>query len=420
MKKSILYPVLVIIIIVVLLIIGKQLGWIGNEFRHKVTVENAEYRTITETITANGKISPELEVSVSSDVSGEILELPVKEGDPVKKGQVLARIQPDIYQRNLEKTQASVISAEANLAQSQAQFEQKNLAFNRSKLLWQQKTISEADYEQALADYNVAKSTVDASNASLRNAKASLNEAKDNLTKTTIYAPMDGTISRLNVEKGERVVGTAQFEGTEMMTIADLNNMEVVVDVNENDIIRVSLGDTAIIEVDAYLKDKFKGLVTQIANSANIEGTSADQITNFEVKVFILPQSYQKLLEERGHDFYPFRPGMSATVDIQTNTQTKALSIPIQSVTTRTDTALVDEDKLNEKLEVVFVAINDTAKQREVKTGIQDAKYIQIISGIKENETVISGPYSAISKKLKTDDLIEVVDDLFDEKDNKK
>ena len=421
MKKSVLYPLIGLVVLTVLLIVAKQLGWIGNEFRHKVKVEKVTIRTLTETITANGKINPEVKVKVSSDVSGEILELMIKEGDEVVKGQVLAKVQPDIYQRHLEKMQASVRSSEANLSQAQAQFEQKELSFDRNKKLWDEKTISESEYEQALADFNVAKASVEASKASLRNAKASLNEAHDNLSKTTIYAPMDGTVSRLNVEKGERVVGTAQFEGTDMMTIANLNNMEVVVDVNENDIIRVSHNDTALIEVDAYLKQKFKGLVTEIANSAKSEGASADQITNFEVKILILPESYQELIKDKGENFYPFRPGMSATVDIQTNTKAHVLTIPIQSVTTRKDTAETKNDielnsKDDEKVEVVFVVKDGKIEQRKVEAGIQDTKHIQIIEGLEENEEVVSAPYNAISKKLNHEDLVEVVDKLFEDK----
>ncbi len=410
MKKSILYPLVTLLVIIIFLVIGKKVGLIGNEYKYKVNTELAQIRTITETITANGKITPELKVKVSSDVSGEILELPVKEGDQVTKGQILAKIQPDIYERNLEKMEALVVSSEANLSQAAAQFKQKELDYNRKLLLWEQQTISESEYELALADYNVAKSSVDAAKASLKNAKASRNEAKDNLSKTTIYSPMNGTISSLKVEKGERVVGTAQFEGTEMMTIADLNNMEVVVDVNENDIIRVSLNDTAIIEVDAYLKEKFKGIVTQIANSANIEGTSADQITNFEVEILILPESYQELIDNYGNHFHPFRPGMSATVDIQTNTKENVLSVPILSVTSRKDTSEIKNKNEEEKIEVVFISENSKAIQQPVTTGIQDLKYIEIISGLTDSAIVISGPYNIITKKIKDGDLIEVID----------
>lgn len=424
MKKKVLYPLIALVIIIVVLIVGKKQGWIGGEYQQKVTVEKAEPRTLTELITANGKIKPEVVVKVSSDVSGEILELTVKEGDEVVNGQVLAKIQPDIYQRHLEKMEASLRSSEANLAQTEAQLKQKELSFNRNKTLWDQQTISESEFELAQSDYNIAKASADASKAALRNAKASLNEAKDNLTKTTIYSPMNGTVSRLNVEKGERVVGTAQFAGTDMMTIANLNNMEVVVDVNENDIIRVSSRDTALIEVDAYLDTKFKGLVTEIANSAKSEGTSADQITNFEVKVLILPNSYHDLIKEKGENFYPFRPGMSATVDIQTNTRADVLCVPIQSVTTRTDSISTDKDgkKLNteeEKVEVVFVVKDGKIEQRKVTTGIQDTKYIEIIEGLEADEEVVTAPYSAISQKLKNNDPVEVTDKLFEEKAKK-
>ncbi|MCU4174543.1 efflux RND transporter periplasmic adaptor subunit [Carboxylicivirga sp. N1Y90] len=423
MKKPVVIALAALVVIIIVLVIGKKQGWIGQEYQEKVLAEKVEKRKITETITANGKIKPEVEVKISSDVSGEILELLIKEGDEVKKGQMLARIQPDIYERNYEKMQASLKSAEANLTQAKAQLVQKELSFNRNKTLWDDKTISESEYELALSEYNIAKANVQSALASVINSKASLNEAKDNLYKTTIYAPMDGTISRLNVEKGERVVGTAQFEGTEMMTLANLHQMEVLVDVNENDIIRVSMLDTCLIEVDAYLKQKFTGLVTQIANSAKTQGTSADQITNFEVRVMILPESYQELIKGKTNH-YPFRPGMSATVDIQTNTKYDILTIPIQSVTTRVDSISTDSIKVNkadmdEKVEVVFIARDGVAVQQKVTPGIQDSKYIEITDGLKEEDIVISGPYSAISRKLKDGDLINVVDKLFSDKKEK-
>lgn len=418
MKKPVVLALVTLVVIIILLVIGKKQGWIGSEYREKVLVEKVNRRTITETITANGKIKPEVEVKISSDVSGEILELLIQEGDEVKKGQMLARIQPDIYQRNLEKMQAAVKSAEANLAQAKAQLTQKELNYKRNKALWNEKTISESDYEQVLSEYNVAKANVQSASASVINARAGLNEAQDNLNKTTIFAPMSGTISRLNVEKGERVVGTAQFEGTEMMTLANLNQMEVLVDVNENDIIRVSLNDTCLIEVDAYLKQKFKGIVTQIANSAKVAGTSADQITNFEVRVLILPESYWDLINENNATRYPFRPGMSATVDIQTNTKYNILSVPIIAVTTRPDSLVTDSGSVktidtDKHVEVVFVAEEGMAKKRRVVPGIQDSKYIEITEGLNEDEKVISGPYSAVSRKLKDDSPIEIVDKLM-------
>jgi len=420
MKKPVLFTLIAIVVIILMLVVGRKQGWIDSSYQMKVLAENVQLRTITESITANGKIKPKVEIKISSDVSGEILELLVIEGEEVKKGQVLARIQPDIYERNYEKMQASVKSAEANLAQAQAQFQQKELNYKRNKKLWSDKTISEAQYEQIASEYHIAQANKQAASASVRNSRASLKEAKDNLNRTTIYAPMNGTISRLNVEKGERVVGTAQFEGTEMMTLANLHQMEVLVDVNENDIIRISPNDTCLIEVDAYLKKKFKGIVTQIANSAKTQGTSTDQITNFEVRVLILPESYQELIAKDNSNAYPFRPGMSATVDIQTNTRYNIPTIPIQSVTTRPDSIMSDSLKIevdkDKRIEVVFVVENGKAVQKKVVPGIQNTKYIEILEGLDENEQVISGPYSAISRKLKSNDAVQVVDKLFSDK----
>ncbi|MBR8537862.1 efflux RND transporter periplasmic adaptor subunit [Carboxylicivirga sediminis] len=420
MKKPVVIAIAAIFIIIIVLVIGKKQGWIGQEYQEKVLTEKAQLRTITESITANGKIKPMVEVKISSDVSGEILELLIEEGQEVKRGQMLARIQPDIYQRNFEKMQASLKSAEANLLQAEAQLQQKELNYERNKQLWADKTISESDFEQVESEYEIAKANKSSAEAALRNSKASLNEASDNLNKTTIYAPMDGTISRLNVEKGERVVGTAQFEGTEMMTLANLHQMEVLVNVNENDIIRVSQYDTCLIEVDAYLKQKFKGIVTQIANSAKTQGASADQITNFEVRVLILPESYEHLATKDIKNRYPFRPGMSATVDIQTNTRYNTLTIPIQSVTTRPDTIQSDSTKVeadkDKRLEVVFVVENGKAIQKKVVPGIQNTKHIEILEGLVEEDEVISGPYSAISRKLNNETPVQVVDKLFEDK----
>ena len=423
MKKAHIIALAALVVLIVFLIAGKKMGWIGKEIREKVTVEKAILRTLTESITANGKIKPETEVKISSDVSGEIIELLVKEGDEVVKGQILARIQPDIYQRNLERTEAAVKNSEANLTQAQAQLLQKKLAFNRSKELFEQKAIPLSEFEQMQAEFNIAQANVASAEATLRSALASRSEARDNLNKTTIYAPMGGTISRLNVEKGERVVGTAQFSGTEMMTLANLNMMEVMVDVNENDIIRVKKGDTCLIEVDAYLKKKFKGLVTQIANSANVQGTSTDQITNFEVRILVLPESYADLIQEGNS--YPFRPGMSATVEIQTKTMPNILTIPLISVTMRNDSLLTDSAKVkpesqDKKIEVAFVVVDGKVQQRKVETGIQDSKYIQITNGINEGDEVVSGPFSAISRKLKEGDLVEKTDNLTPVKIDKK
>jgi len=419
-KHPVIFGLIVFGVLLAMLIVSKKLGWIGKEFKEKVTVEKVALRSITEIITANGKIKPETEVKISSDVSGEIIELYVAEGDKVKLGEKLARIQPDIYERNLEKTEASVRNTEANLAQMEALFTQARLGYQRSKGLFDQKAIAQQEFEKSEADYQVAKANLSSAKASMRNALASQNEARDNLSKTNIYAPMDGIVSKLNVEKGERVVGTAQFEGTSLMTIANLAIMEVVVDVNENDIIRVKKGDTCVIEVDAYLKNKFKGVVTEIANSANVEGVSADQVINFEVKILVLPESYAKLLNEKGIN-YPLRPGMSATVEIQTNTVSDCLTVPIQSVTLRNDTLVTDSVKIkqlsaSEKHEVVFIVKNGKALQRNVETGIQNTQFIQITEGLNLDEEVASGPYSAISRKLKHNMAVEVSQNLMDEK----
>jgi HlyD family secretion protein len=426
-KKTIIIALSAFAALIIFLLIGKSAGFIGKKFKEKVTAEAATLRTIIETITANGKINPEVEVKITSDVSGEIIVLNVKEGDWVVKGQMLAKVQPDIYERNLERMEASVKSASANMEQAKAQFNQKTLSFNRSKTLWEQKTISESDFEMAQVEYNVAKSALDASMASLSSQQAALNEARDQLTKTTIYAPMDGIVTKLNIEKGERVVGTGQFEGTAIMTVSNLKQMEVVVDVNENDIVKVAAGDSCLIEVDAYLKTKFRGVVTQVANSAKNTGVSADQITNFEVKVLILPESYAGLISRGKENEYPFRPGMSATVDIQTETKANVITIPVQSVAIRTDSVKHDSLKVTTKpvdqelrKEVVFVVNNGKIEQRDVKPGIQDSRYIEIISGLKQDEQVVSGPYSAISRKLSDGMEVEVVKSLYVSTETKK
>ena len=265
----------------------------------------------------------------------------------------------------------------------------------------------------AKADLKAAGESVNSAKFSVKSAEASLKEAKENLQKTSIYAPISGTVSRLNVEKGERVVGTVQMAGTELLRIANLNVMEVKVDVNENDIVSVSLKDTAIIEIDAYLKEKFKGIVTEIANSANVLGVSTDQVTNFEVKIRILSSSYSHLIEVNKP--YPFRPGMSATVEIQTKYKADVLTVPIQAVTTRidsvnNDTIDVDKKKDEDVKEIVFVYSEGKVIQQEVKTGIQDDSYIEILEGLKEDDEVVTAPYSAISRRLKDGKKVEKVD----------
>jgi HlyD family secretion protein len=407
----------IVIILIILAVIGKKNGWFGKALTIKVAVENAEKRNIIETITANGKIQPEMEVKISPDVSGEIVELTVKEGYEVKKGQLLLRIKPDIYISQRDRSMAAISSARARLAQAEAQYTQADLSFKRSKQLFNEQTISKSDFEQAQASYTVAKSEVDAAKFSVISAEASLKEANENLVKTSIYAPMSGTVSMLLVELGERVAGTNLMAGTEMLRVADLSRMEAQVEVNENDIVKVKLGDTALIEVDAYLDRKFKGIVTEIANSAKTTGVSADQVTNFDVKILVLPDSYQSLVD--AGDKNPFRPGMSASVDIQTESKSGILTVPIQAVTTRTDTTkIVPASSGKDIRTLVFISDSKYALAKDVKTGIQDNNYIEILSGIKENDKVISAPFSAISKKLSDSTLIEIVkkEELFKEK----
>ena len=409
---KILVPVAILLIVVAL--IGKKAGWFGKAVTVKVAVENAERRTIIETITANGKIQPEMEVLITPDVSGEIVELTVREGDNVEKGRLLLRIKPDVYISQRDRSLAAISQARARLAQAEAQFIQAELSYNRTKQLYEGQTVSKSEFEQAEASYSVAKAEVDAARFSVTSSEASVKEANENLVKTSIYAPMSGTVSMLLVELGERVAGTGMMAGTEMLRIADLSRMEAQVEVNENDIPRVKLGDTATIEIDAYTDHKFKGIVTEIANSAKTTGVSADQVTNFDVKILVLPESYKALTND--NNLNPLRPGMSATVDIQTEIRDGIITVPIQSVTTRTDTTKVVQNISDEEIRtLVFVTDGERALAKDVKTGIQDNSYIEIISGISEGDRVVSAPFSAISKKLSDSTLVEIVkkDDLF-------
>lgn len=422
-KNTLKYLIGVVIILIVFVVIGKKAGWFGKPETIDVFVEKPLKRTITESITANGKIQPEIEVKISPEVSGEIIELPVKEGEQIEKGKLLCRIKPDTYISYKERAIAAVNTSKARLTQSEAQLAQQQLAFNRSKQLFDQKAISESDFETAKTNYEVALADVKSARFGVESSEASLKEANENLLKTTIYAPMNGTISRLNVELGERVLGTIQMAGTEILRIANLGRMETRVDVNENDIVRVKMNDTALIEVDAYLNRKFKGIVTQIANSASVQGASTDQVTSFEVRILLLEDSYKDLINTKNPS--PFRPGMSTTVDIRTQTKYDILSVPIQAVTTRSDslnnnvaTRLSESNqdqqnkvtvKPSELKEIVFIAKKDSSKMVVVKTGIQDNQYIEIKEGLKGDEDVISAPFSAISRKLKDGKLIKRV-----------
>jgi HlyD family secretion protein len=401
MKNNKIVKILIIVTIVLLAfaVIGKKAGWFGKAVTIKVATEFAERRLITESITANGKIQPEKEVKITPDVSGEIIELNVKEGDHVEKGELLLRIKPDVYISQRDRSLAAISSARARLSQAEAQFTQADLSFKRTSQLFNEQTVSKSDFEQAEASYNVAKSEVDAAKFSVVSSEASVKEANENLIKTSIYSPMSGTVSMLLVELGERVAGTNLMAGTDILRIADLSRMEAQVEVNENDIVRVSLGDTAIIEVDAYLDKKFKGIVTEIANSAKTTGVSADQVTNFDVKILVLASSYESLAV---NGTTPFRPGMS-----------------IQAVTTRTDTSKTASASSDDNIRtLVFTTDGTYAFGKDVTTGIQDNNYIEITSGLGDSAKIIAAPFSAISKKLSDSTLVEVVkkEDLYREK----
>lgn len=442
-KNLIKIGIAIVVILIIVLAVARKKGFIGDEDTVKVTTEKVALRSIIETVSANGKIQPEVEVKISPDVSGEVVELYIKEGDQIKAGDLLAKIDPKIYASNYDRMLAGVNSQKANLAnakarvaQVQAQFINAKASFERNDRLFKENAISAAEFDAARASYDVANAEVTAAEQSVKAAEysvkssdASLKEASENLYKTSIYAPVSGTISKLNVEKGERVAGASQFSsGTEILRIANLEVMEVMVSVNENDIVRIAMNDTALVEVDSYLNRKFKGIITQIATSANVTGISADQVTNFEVKIRMIPESYADLKVEGQPTASPFRPGMSATVDIQTETASNILSIPIQAVTTRQDstakpatTETGDQPvaKVEEQVkEYVFVLKDGMAKLQEVKTGIQDNTNIQILEGLKEGDEVISGPYRAVSKTLKNDDKVKVVEKeaLYDKK----
>jgi len=424
-------PILIAIgVILVLLAVAKFTGLIGGDKTEKVTIEKAADRKVVETVTASGKVQPETEVKLSSEVSGEVTELLVKEGDVVKKGQLLIKVRPDVLQSGFERAVASnntqkaqVVAAEQQLKQANANFDNTEASYKRSQELFTKKVISasefdaaKAQYFGALADIARLKAMVTSAKYSLQEGGANVKEAGANLAKATIYAPVDGVISKLSVELGDRILGTAQMAGTEIMRISNLSSMEVNVDVNENDINRVNVGDSSIIEVDAFADTKFKGIVTEIASSSKDVGTATstvDQVTNFNVKVRILAESYSNIKGGAKDLPSPFRPGMSATVDIESESL-KGLAIPIQSVFTEDKSKAekpADNDqnvdkqksKLSDKTikQYVYVFNNGTVKRTEVNTGIQNDQYIIIKSGLKANQEVVTGPYSAIQNRLK-------------------
>ena len=426
MSKKTLYVIIISVVVLILALIAlTKAGVIGNTKKGKeIEVAQVQEITIVETVSATGKIQPESEIKISSEVSGEIIELPIKEGDVVKKGQLLVRVNPDLYTSGLNRSMASLSNTKAGLSQAEAQLKESEANYKRNKSLFDKGVISKAEWDRIVATFESAKAARDAAFYSVKSASATVTEAQENLGRTTIFAPVDGTISKLDAELGERVVGTQQMAGTEILRVANLNNMEVEVDVNENDIVKINIGDSANIEVDAYLRKEFKGIVTSISNSAS-DAISADQVTNFKVKVRILKESYQDLIEGKPENFSPFRPGMTATVDVITKRKENVLAVPISSVVIKSDTAAVvlpevkDEDKKStvvtststKKIECVFVKEGGKAKIRIIKTGIQDDTNIEVIEGLKKGETIIVGPYTVVTKELNSGDLVYTKDE---------
>lgn len=451
MNKKLYWIIGILLLLIVIMVVLKKKGVIGKEEGLKVTAEKVVKRTIIETVNASGKIYPEIEVKVSPDISGEIMELNVAEGDSVHRGQILARIYADIYasQRDqaaagVAQSQAQVSNSKAQLAALKATMDQAEVNYKRQKQLLEESVISKAEFEQAdqaiksaRAQYDAAIEGIKGSQAFVQSAQAQLTRANKDVNRATLVAPMDGVVTLLAVKKGERVVGTAQMAGTEMMRVADLSVMEVRVSVGENDIPKVHLNDSALVEVDAYSNRKFKGIVTKIGSSNTTAAqssqiSSSTDVANYQVHIRLLPDSYKDLMGDGSSRNFPFRPGMNASADIQTKTHAGSLSLPINAVTTRNkkgesksdnkkDEANSDEQKDEEVTaeassdndieEVVFVLQKDkiNVKKIKVKTGIQDINYIEIIEGLKEGDEVITGPYNMVSKTLKEGTKVKVV-----------
>jgi HlyD family secretion protein len=421
-KKTTYYLIGAAIILVGTLLVLAKKGIIGSKDNSiEVEIAKADTMTIVETVSATGKIQPEIEVKISSEVSGEIIALPVKEGQVVKKGDLLVKINPDLYTSGYNRTVAGLSQTKAGLSQADASFKEAKANYERSKTLFDKGIISKSEWDKAIAAFENAQASKKSAYYNVQSASATVSEAKDNLGRTTIYAPADGTISMLNVELGERVLGTQQMTGTEILRVANLNNMEVEVDVNENDIVKINVGDSAKVEVDAYLKKQFKGIVTSISNSASTTLT-ADQVTNFKVKVRILKESYQDLLAGKPLSYSPFRPGMTATVDIITTRKENVMAVPISAVVVKSDTAAVknlevedpnsEENKVkprnDKKYECVFVKVGDKSKIKIIKTGIQDDTNIEVTEGLKKGDIIIVGPYTTVTKDLNSGDKVKI------------
>jgi HlyD family secretion protein len=455
MRKKIFWIIAVLVVIILVAVGLKSAGVIGKDEGLKVATEKVITRTIIESVNASGKVFPEIEVKVSPDISGEIVELAVEEGDSVRRGQVLARIYADIYstQRNqaaseVDRQQALLANNRAQLASLQSSLDLAKKTYDRQKQLLNDKVISSAEFEQAensyrtaQANYNAALENIRSAQAAISSSQANLERANKDLSRTAVLAPMDGVVSLLNVKKGERVVGSNMMAGTEMMRIADMSVIEVQVDVSENDIPKVSLDDSALVEVEAYTGRKFKGVVSKIASSSNTVGAATggttNDVTNYKVHIRLLRDSYKDLFDPKRPRAFPFRPGMNASADIQTNTRANVVAAAINAVTTRepgTDnvvTAKKDEKQeagmqeqtkntLSDALdEVVFVMQPDgTVKKVKVKTGVQDINYIEITEGLKGGEEIVIAPYNVVSKQLKNGMKVKVVpqDKLFEVK----
>jgi HlyD family secretion protein len=448
MNKSLKWILIVVGVLAVLFVGAKMLGG-SSKTGTKVTAEKAQKRTIIETVNASGKVYPEVEVKISPDISGEIVELNVQEGDSVKRGQVLARIYADIYssQRDeaaarVTQSQATVANSEASINALKAQLDQAKLTYDRYKGLHNEKVISDAEFEQyetqyrtAQSQYNAAQQNIRSLRAATQSTRTSLEAANKNLSRTLLVSPMNGVISSLSVKKGERVAGNSFALGTEMMRVAEMDVMEVRVDVGENDIVKVNIGDSADVEVEAYNNRKFKGVVTQIASSTKTAQTATGDVTNYEVRIRIDPSSYSDLVDPSKPKKFPFRPGMNASADIKTKRKDNVVSVPIASVAARvkgSDKSVADEKKEKEKSkdpnaeevnvsgddleEVVFIIKQDgTVEKRTVTTGIQDVNYIEITTGLKEGEQIVTAPFDAVNKTMKSGDKINIVpkDKLF-------
>lgn len=435
-----------LVVIILFIVVAKSAGWIGKPKEIEVELANVKRVTIIEKVSASGTVQPVTEVKLAPEVSGEIRELLVEEGDSVKKGQLLVKIRQDTWISQQERAEAALnqqraneVSAEAALARAEATYTRAEQEYHRQEKLWNEKVISEADWQLAQQNFKVAandlkssKQALEASKYVVRSSEATLREARENVRLTSVLAPMDGIVSKLNVKKGERVVGTQTMAGTEMLRIADLNVMEVRVDVNENDIVRVHLGDTAVIDVDAYSNQEkeFKGIVTLIANTAK-DKTSTDAITEFEVRILILRSSYEDLIAS-GKAF-PFLPGMTASVDIMTNRKHNVLSVPLAAVTTRNPedekkaekkdgppaenkSTTTNQAKKEEIKTVVFVNVKGVAKMVEVKTGISDYDNIEVVTGVSDSSQVITGPFLAVSKRLKDGDQVRAAEKKDEDK----